>query len=131
MRTAACLPREAEIVVIDCVIPDEFLKDLELVLLPIGIVNIFIEQHNGAWYDAVGEQHENGARRPIEIAVDVNERNGSPICIEPLRDAGCEPAAMQPDIARHSRQAAAGVKGPPTKVIAAHSSGSPSKLSKP
>src|SRR5262245_51756719 len=100
-------------------------------LLPVGVVEIFVEEDDGARHDPLRQQRENRPRRCVEVAVDVNERNRPRICFEPRRNAALEPTRMQPHIVGHSREATSSVKRALTKIEPLQSSGRPWKLSKP
>src|SRR5262245_51993948 len=88
-------------------------------LLPVGVVKIFVEEDDGARHNPLRQQREDRPRRCVEVAVDVNERNRSRICFEPRRNAALEPTWMQPHIVGHSWKATSGVERALTEIVAA------------
>src|SRR5262249_55419749 len=110
---------KAEIAVPHGAIRNKFLKGSELVSFPIGVVEIFVENDDGARHDPLRQEGEDRPRRSVEVAVDVNERKRSRICFEPPRNAALEPTRMQPHIVGHSRRATSGVKRALTEIVAA------------
>src|SRR5713226_9167081 len=90
----------AEISVFDPSLRHEFLEGLELVPLPVRIVEVLVEQDDCAGNESVTQQVEDRSSRAIEIAIDVNESNGSGIRGEPWRQAVVKPAPMKLDVGR-------------------------------
>src|SRR5262249_10873613 len=113
------LTGKAEITVAHGAIRNEFLKGLELVLLPVGVVEIFVEDDDRTRHDPLCQQGEDRPRRGVEVAVDVNERNWSRICFEPRWNGALEPTPMQPHIVGHSWKPTPGVEHALTKIVAA------------
>src|SRR5262249_53132658 len=105
------LPGEHQISVFDAVRGDEFLKRFEFVLLPVRIIEILVEQDDGAFGHARRDEIENGLGRAVDVASDVNEGDRARMAGEPYRQAGVEQAGVQLHVLRHARQAAFNVEG--------------------
>src|ERR1700722_2456258 len=100
------LSGKSEIGVFDAVCADEFLERLELVPLPVRIIEILVEQDHGSVHEPRREKFQNGLGRAVEIAIDVDEGDRPGIVGQPWRQARVEVALVQPHVIRHPRQAA-------------------------
>src|SRR5271169_3308503 len=69
------LPGKSEIGVFDAARADEFLERLELVPLPVRIIEIFVEQDHGSVHEPRRQQFQNSLGRTVEIAIDMDESN--------------------------------------------------------
>src|ERR1700722_3954257 len=101
---------KSEIGVFDTVCADEFLERLELVPLPVRIIEIFVEQDHGSFRQPGRAPLQNGLVRTVEIAIDVDEGDRAGIVGQPGRQARVEVAPVQPHAIRHARQAAPDVE---------------------
>src|SRR5262245_65501994 len=88
-------------------------------LLPVGVVEIFVEEDDRTRHDPLRQQGEDRPRRSVEVAVDVNERNRSRICFKPRRNAVFEPTGMQPHIIGYSRKATSRIERVLAEIVAA------------
>src|SRR3954467_1873900 len=82
------LTRESEIPIPDLAFRQEFLERLVFVLLPIRVIEILVKENDGSRHDPVGQQGENGARRAVDVAVDMDEGDRPGIVLEPFRQGG-------------------------------------------
>src|SRR5271165_5024173 len=83
---------EAQVLVLDAVARDEFLKGAEFVLLPPGIIDVFVEQDDAAGDDARRQPLEDGDRRRVEVGVDMQKAHRAGVAREEARQAVLEPA---------------------------------------
>ena len=104
MRTTTCCPGESQIGVLDGVCADVFLECLKFVVFPIWIVEIFVEQNDGAVREPRGEQREYRFGRAIKIAVKMDEGCRTGIGGEPFRQAVFKITSMKSHIVRDARQ---------------------------
>src|SRR5208282_823033 len=64
---------ESKIVVAPSEFGDGLLEGLELVLAPVPVEEILVEEHDRPGDDSSGEELEHRARRAVKIAIDVHE----------------------------------------------------------
>ena len=91
----AVLDREPQVLVAHAIRRYEFLEGAELVLLPIGVIEVFVENEHAAGHDPIGQMVEHGLGRGVEIAVDVGEGHGVAVLGEKPRQGVFEPADVE------------------------------------
>src|SRR3990167_7137250 len=95
---------EEEILVTEPAVPDEFLEGAVLVFPPAGVTEVFVEDQHRSGHHAPAEAVENGLRRRIGVAVDIDEPHRPFMRLDEARQRILEPAAMQRYILRNGRK---------------------------
>ena len=100
-------PGVRQIFVLDAVFVHELLPSPELVMFPIGIVEILIENQDRAGLKPVTQSAENLGGRRIQVTVDMGERDGFLNGAMPLRNGVAKPAFVEFHVVGHARELAA------------------------